>query len=161
VTVVSDSSPIINLAAVNQLHLLQRLYSKVAVPQAVFEEVGRTFPAAFGSGPVEGAAWLQRRTVANRALVRALLSQLDLGEAEAIALAVEIGADLLLIDERRGRQIASRLGLHTLGLLGAVIEAKRNGTLERVKPVLDDLIAKAGFWVGEELYSRVLQEAGE
>jgi uncharacterized protein len=66
----------------------------------------------------------------------------------------------LLIDERRGRKVASRLGLKFIGLLGMLVEAKRKGFIV-VKPILDDMIAKAGFWVDSQLYARVLQEAGE
>ena len=70
-------------------------------------------------------------------------------------------AGLLLLDERRGRSIAQRFGLKSIGLMGMLIEAKRKGHVPAVKPVFDDLIAKAGFWVDNRLYARVLQEAGE
>ena len=90
-----------------------------------------------------------------------LLSELDIGEAEAIALAVEVKADLLLLDERLGHKIASRLGLSVIGLLGVLLNAKRRGFLAGVRPVLDAVIAVAGFWDSGRLYSRVLDEAGE
>jgi hypothetical protein len=99
--------------------------------------------------------------VTSQAIVDALQAELDIGEAEAIALAVEKQANLLLSDERRGRQVATRMGLTYIGLLGVLLEAKRKGFLPEVKPVLDDLLAKAGFWVSPQLYTRVLQAAGE
>ena len=105
--------------------------------------------------------WIETRAVANRALVTALQMELDEGEAEAIALAKELAADLLLLDERRGRVVAAHLDLRLIGLLGVRIEAKRKGCLPLVKPVLDDLVAKAGFWVSQQLYARVLLAAGE
>jgi hypothetical protein len=86
---------------------------------------------------------------------------LDPGEAEAIALAAEIGPDILLLDERRARKVAARMGLKVIGLLGVVLEAKRKGFIRRVQPLLDEVVAKAGFWVSARLYARVLEEAGE
>ncbi|MCS6831850.1 MAG: DUF3368 domain-containing protein, partial [bacterium] len=67
----------------------------------------------------------------------------------------------LLIDERIGRRVAERLGLRFIGVLGVLIEAKERGVIETVKPVLDALISRAGFWIGDDLYARVLQEAKE
>jgi len=89
------------------------------------------------------------------------LSELDPGEAEAIALAKELKADLLLMDERRGRRVASRLGLRFVGLLGILVEAKHKGLIKAVKPILDSLITKAGFWLGNRLYTRILETVGE
>ena len=74
---------------------------------------------------------------------------------------MEMQADLLLVDERRGHRGASRLGLPCMGLLGVLIEAKRKACIAAVKPQLDDLLTQAGFWVSRDLYARVLREAGE
>ena len=159
--VVSNASPVVNLAAVNQLELLRRLYQRVLIPEAVFRELRASGLPQFRGGGEAEISWLAPRTVANRALVSSLLLELDGGEAEAIALATEAGADLLLIDERRGRRIAGSLGLRVLGLLGVLLEAKGKGLINSVRQVLDELIAKAGFWIGQELYERVLREAEE
>jgi predicted nucleic acid-binding protein len=94
-------------------------------------------------------------------LAEALALELDAGEAEAIALAVEQGADLLLMDERRGRQAATRLKQRVVGVLGVLIEAKRHGNLPAVRPVLDALVSEAGFRISGALYARVLEAAGE
>ncbi len=153
--VVSNTSPITNLAAISQLPLLQQLYETIIIPQAVYDEV------VAGSIEVQSELWIQTQQVTNYPLVTALQLELDWGEAEAIALAVELKADLLLIDERRGRTVASRFGLKFTGILGVLIEAKHKGAISAVKPVLDSLILTAGFWVTEPLYSRVLQTARE
>ena len=76
-------------------------------------------------------------------------------------LAVERHADLLLVDERRARRTAEAAGLRITGLLGVLADAKRAGLIEMVKPVLDDLIQHARFWIGPELYKSVLAELGE
>ncbi len=83
---------------------------------------------------------------------------LDAGEAEAIALALEIEADLLLMDERLGREIAQFLGLRYTGLIGSLVEAKHRGIIITIKTYLDQLRSEAGFWVGDALYLRVLQD---
>jgi hypothetical protein len=155
VIVVSNTSPITNLAAISQLPLLQQLYETIIIPQAVYDEI------VAGSIEVQTELWIQTQQVANYALVTALQLELDWGEAEAIALAIELKADLLLLDERRGRTVASRFGLKFTGILGVLIEAKHKGAISAVKPVLDSLILTAGFWVTEPLYSRVIQTAGE
>ena len=97
----------------------------------------------------------------NKNLVEALKIELDDGEAEAISLAIEQNADLLLIDERLGRNVASRFDTKCIGVLGIIVEAKSKGLIERVKPLLDDLRAKAGFWMSDSLYSKILEFAKE
>ena len=159
--VVSNTSPITNLAAVNQLPLLQQIYGTLVIPQAVYDELTGVGKSVAGSTEVQTLAWIQSQKVANEALVTALELELDPVEAEAIALAIELKAGLLLLDERRGRTVASRFGIKFIGILGVLIEAKHKGVISAVKPVLDDLILAAGFWVKQPLYSRVLQTVGE
>jgi predicted nucleic acid-binding protein len=161
VIVISNTSPITNLAAVGQLAILQRLYETVFIPDAVYTELITGDSAPPGGTEVQTLSWIETKTVTNQALVTALQMELDPGEAAAIALAVELKADLLLLDERRGRTVAARFGLRFVGLLGLLIEAKRTGCLAAVKPILEDLVMKAGFWVSQQLYTRVLEAAGE
>lgn len=159
--VVSNTSPIINLAVVGQLDLLHQLYGKVIVPRAVHDEfviVAKEQPIAID---IESFDWIETRKVTNQTAVASLQLELDEGEAEAIALALELNADLLLLDERKGRLVAARLGLKFIGLLGVLIEAKHKGLVVSIKPILDDLIKKAGFWISPELYEHVLQVARE
>jgi len=161
VIVISDTSPIVNLAAVGQLELLRQLYSKIVIPQAVRHEIVVVGAGQPGAIEVEASDWIQTHQVTNRTMVSSLQLEVDDGEAEAIALAAELKADLLLLDERRGRIVVSRLGLKFIGLLGVLIEAKYRGLVPAIRPILDDLIGKAGFWITRELYDRVLQAAGE
>jgi predicted nucleic acid-binding protein len=86
---------------------------------------------------------------------------LDAGEANAIALALELQADDLLIDERLGRQEAVRLGLSIIGILGILLVAKKRSLIPQVQPVMDALINQAGFHVSPQLYQRVLDLAQE
>ena len=93
--------------------------------------------------------------------VEDLSDVLDPGEAEAIILAEEINADLLIIDEKAGRKIANQLGLPVIGLLGILIQLKRKSVIEEVKPLLDQLIDEAGFRVSGSLYERDLLAVSE
>jgi len=159
--VVSNTSPIINLAAIGQLDILRQLYGVIAIPESVYHEIAVTGSGEAGSLEVQTFDWIETKKATNRLQVAALQIELDKGEAEAISLALELKADLLLLDERRGRTVASRLGLKAVGILGCLIEAKKKGFISSVKPILDNLITRSGFWVTENLYTRVLQTAGE
>jgi uncharacterized protein len=160
VIVVSNTSPVTNLAAIGQLDLLRRIYGAVLLPRAVLDELNRG-PNQPPVAEAETRGWISVMPVANKALVASLLVDLDAGEAEAIALAVESHADLLLIDERLGRQVAARFGLKTVGILGVLLKAKHDGHVASVKSAMDALKLEAGFYVDDELYQAVLRTAGE
>jgi predicted nucleic acid-binding protein len=89
-----------------------------------------------------------------------LATVLDVGEAAAIALARREQADLVLIDERRGRLTAQRLGMVVQGTLGVLVRAKRAGSIEQVAPLLRSLV-DAGFWISDDVIRRVLAAVGE
>lgn len=86
---------------------------------------------------------------------------LDPGESAALALALEIRADAVLVDERRGYEVARQVGLEAIGVLGILLRAKFAGCIPLVRPLLDALQADAGFWVSDRLRSEVLRLAGE
>ena len=157
--VVSDTSPLVNLAAIGKLDLLRQLYGQVVIPQAVYDEI---ITGAAQPGTTELTSnWIEIKRATLQSLVASLRLELDEGEAEAIALASELNADLLLLDERKGRIVASRLGIRFIGILGVLVEAKRKGLVPAVKPIVDDLISKAGFWISQQLYDRMLQSVRE
>ena len=159
--VISDTSPILNLARIGRLQLLPQLYGSVLIPSAVFEELTASKRDLLPAVDVSSEPWLIVASANDQARVRELREHLDPGEAEAIVLAIEKRADLLLVDERRGRRTAVAAGLTVTGLLGVVARAKRAGLIDRGKPVVDDLIEIARFWIGPELYTEVLTELGE
>jgi len=159
--VVSNSSPIMNLAAIGQLRLLEQLYSKIIIAQAVYKEVALEGAGLPGADEVDKFTWIETQVVKDTSKVFLLKSELDLGESETIALSVELKSDLLLMDERLARAKAFSLGLNCVGILGILIEAKKQGFVTEVKPLMDDLINKAGFWIDKKLYTRVLQAAKE
>ena len=160
-TVVSDASPLVSLARIGKLDLLQQLYGTLFIPEAVRHEIVVAGAGQPGADEVDAADWVHSRRIANEPLARALRLTLDGGEAEAIVLALESGADLLLMDERLGRAAAQHLGLSCIGLVGVALEAKGRGLIQAVRPSLDALRNQAGFRLGEALYQRVLRDEGE
>lgn len=122
--VVSDTSPVLNLARIGRLELLPFLYKQVLIPSAVFDELTaskRDLPPLID---LASEPWLIVATPNDQKHVLKLREELDHGEAEAIVLAIERRADLLLMDERRGRRTAAAAGLTVTGLLGVVAKAK-------------------------------------
>ena len=110
---------------------------------------------------LRASPWIRVEAIRQTGIALTLRSLLDEGEAQAIAIAVELRADLLLMDERRGRVAVEQHGLRTTGLVGVLLEAKRKGHIEAVRPVLDDLFERAGFYLGRDVYGRALGLAGE
>ncbi|MDZ8092262.1 MAG: DUF3368 domain-containing protein [Nostoc sp. DedQUE05] len=161
--VISDTSAITSLGAINHLKLLPQLYNQVTIPEAVYRELADIDPPVPGTIEVQTASWLEVRQVINREVVERLQNEvtLDPGESEAIALALELDADLLLIDERRDRAEANRLGVKITGLLDILVEAKRKKLIVAVKPLIDALIATSEFRVSSALYNQILDIADE
>jgi predicted nucleic acid-binding protein len=164
VIVVSDTSPITNLAAISQLNLLQQLYTRIVIPTAVYNEMVRVNKLVPGAVEVQTLPWIQTQAVAASqqvSVLRESQENIDLGEAEAIILALELKADLLLMDERRGRAVAMSYGLQVTGLLGVLLQAKGNCLIPAIKPLMVRLIEQADFRVSNQLYATILEFAGE
>jgi hypothetical protein len=159
--VVSDTSAVLNLARVGRLGFLVSLYRQVLIPPAVYQELMASKDDLSAAIDRACNSWLKVEAPKDRDRVRSLCNDLDPGEAESIVLALDRQADLLLVDERRGRRVAAGLGVGTTGLLGVLAEAKRSGLIDRVKPILDELIQDARFRIGADLYAHVLAELGE
>ena len=159
--VVSNASPLINMACIGKLNLLRELYGELFIPEAVWNEVVVEGKGQPGSEEIKSATWIKTQPVTDLSLVRALRQELDAGEAEAIVLALEMQAELLLMDERIGREVAGHLGLRFTGLIGVFVEGKSKGLISVVKPQLDALRNMAGFRISSTLYERVLQDVGE
>jgi uncharacterized protein len=155
------TSVILNLSCVGYDHLLQQLFGDVRIPPAVNDEFRRQSQTNVRFRRLRIPDWIREQAPTHVPPSVSSVPGLDLGEAEAIALALELHADALLVDEEIGRRVASAHHLRTFGALGVLLQAKAAGFLPLVKPVLDDLRTRAGFWCSEMLRARILQAAGE
>lgn len=151
--VVSDTSAITSLLQIRKVDLLQQLYQTVLIPTAVHAELIKSHP--------DLPSFLQVKTVADLSQVARLESELDLGEAEAIVLAKEAQADLLLIDEKLGRLAALREGLRITGLLGLIIDAKQQRLIQSVRELVAQLELEAGFRLSDLVKTEAFRLAGE
>ena len=126
--VISDTSALIHLAAIGRLTLLKDLYQQITLPSAVWKEAVEEGKGKSGTAEIEMArqlGWIEVASPNNGPLVSLLQRDLDEGESEAIALAIERHADLILLDETDARQVAERYGLSKTGVVGVLIRAKR------------------------------------
>lgn len=158
--VVSDTSAIAALVHLRLAHVLQSLFTEVFIPPAVAHELKH--PRGLRSAvDLAQFPFIAVQVPADAVRVARLRADLDAGESEAIALAIELAADWILIDEEEGRRIAIDLGLHTTGVCGILVRAKRNGLVHTVLPLLDRLTNEIEFRVSPSLRARVANLAGE
>jgi predicted nucleic acid-binding protein len=157
--VVSNTSPILNLAIVGQLDLLRQQFGQIQIPPIVLYEL-KIDEERPGSQLIQAAivaGWIQIQPISNQPLVQLLKQTLDGGEAEAIALALELQAKWTLLDERDGRKVAKSFGLQVTGILGILLRAKQSGELSSLQAIIEDLTQKGGFRIAPELLVKVLQ----
>jgi len=151
--VVSDTFCISNLVTVGAADLLPALFHRVFIPPAVLAELKRFH--------TELPAFLVTQPPSDTARVARLRQEVDAGEAEAIALALELGADRLLVDETVGRAVARREGLTVIGVLSILLASKQSELIPAIRPLVDRLQHEAGFHIAPALRRDLLQEAKE
>lgn len=156
--VISDTSPITNLIQIGKLDILKELFSEIIIPQEVYSEL---VELDFQENILYSVDWIQTKQISDQKLVNNLVRDLDRGEAELIVLAIELRADVLLIDEKKGRKIAKEYGVEITGLLGVLKNAKSKGLIEKLEPVLQELILRTGFRIHPKLYEQILKSVGE
>lgn len=161
--VVSDTSTLSNLAIIGRLDLLRQQFGEVLMPPAVAAELAALRDPHASAVLIQAVrdGWLMEKPLAPSAPFPAELRGLDVGETEALRLALALAADRVLMDEKEGRQRAAILGIRTIGVLGVLIAAKHAGVI----PALEDEIIKlrqdAGFFIAKALEVRLLGEVGE
>lgn len=156
--IASDLSPLIPLAILGKLDVLTQIFSEIYIPPAIYNEI--TAWSKPHSKSLKTFGKNRIKSIQNHLAVSILLSELDLGEAEAIILALENGISNILIDEHKGRKIARSKGLHPIGTIGSLIQAKKSGYIDTIRPQLDKLINNK-IRISKRLYQSAIKIAGE
>lgn len=147
--VVTDTSCFIILENIQLLDILTGLFGTVYTTPQIAREYGNPLPD-----------WVVIKDVTDRALVEKFNQYVDLGEASAIALATEINATYMIIDDKEARKYADKIGMNVRGTLGLLIAAKQHGLISALKPYLEK-IADTNFRVSTKLLQQLLKDAGE
>lgn len=152
--VIVNSTPLIVLGNAGLLEILQKLYGRILVPEAVYQEVTAKDDAA-GMILLNGADWLRIEEVQNKSDARIFSSRLHAGEVEVMLLAREQKADLLIIDDNAAKSTAKYLGMKVTGSLGVLLRAKQMGIIPDINDAMDQIILN-GFYVSEELRKHII-----
>lgn len=159
--VISNASPIINLAIIGRLGLLKKFWGKIYVPEAVWKGVVIDGEDKNEVAEIKNSDWIIVEKVKDQNLVLLLMQNLDKGEAEAIALAIEKNADIILLDETDAREAADIYKIEKTGVLGVLLLAKLKNEISNLKQEIEKLKIEADFWLKDSLIQDVLKEAGE
>ena len=152
-SVISDTTAITTLLKAEQAGLLQELFERVFVPQAVWDELKEFHQDIPG--------FVELRPVSNRGQRLPGTESLGRGEAEALLLAKELSARLLLTDDRKARVAARRLHIPCIGLVGMVVQARQLGKISSVHDLLDVIEAKGGLYLSDAVIAEALRMADE
>ena len=147
--VISDASCLIALNNIDSLNILMDLYNEVIITNEVKNEFGESLPN-----------WINIVKVQDLQKKRELEEVLDLGEASSIALSLEIEDSILIIDERKGRKIASSLNIKIIGTIGVLILAHKKGLIKDLITVILKLV-NSGFRLSDNLLNRIIEQFGK
>ena len=157
--VVSDTTPLISLLKIKRIGLLEKLFGEVVIPQAVFTELTVDIRFDEEAEVIKNEKFISVKEVSNMASVNILkrATGLDQGESEAIVLSDEIQADILLMDEAKGRKISDQMGIHIMGTIGILMVAYEDDilTADEVKNCIDGL-QNAGRHIGHKHYQMLI-----
>jgi predicted nucleic acid-binding protein len=159
-SVVSNTGPLIALAKIDRLALLQQFFGEVFIPPVVHRELLGKTGAEAGALDQALAAFVRVAQISEREPeVSAATQTLDAGERDAVVLSYQLGLSLI-IDDRLGRQAARRLGLAVAGSAGVLIQAQRRGLIASVRQELE-MMRSHGYWLSDDLIEAAAKFAGE
>jgi predicted nucleic acid-binding protein len=157
--IIADSGPLIALSIIGQLRVLPRLYERVIIPAAVWNEVVVQGAGLPGADAVMCCDWLEQISASREALAP-LSILVDRGEAEAFAIAQTIEGCTVLLDDAQARRVSERLGIPRIGTLGILRRAKKTGLIEHLKPYIQ-IMQENGIYIRPTLVDAVLRDVGE
>ena len=159
-TIICNTGPIIALSGINQLAILQDIFTRIIVPDSVHQEILRGGKYFSGLKVYQQTKWIEIMHI-QQPVDPLLLTILDDGEATVIHLARELNLKKILMDERKGRRIArDAYGLTTIGTVGVMVEAKKMGFLPEIGNLFLEM-RKNGYWIHDRIIQAALQKAGE
>ncbi len=161
--IIFNSSPLINLAKTNSLYLIKELFGQIVIPSAVRTEVidqARDKDESSGIKDLIENNIIVTKDVENKTLIKTLQSHLDFGESEVIALALELDADLIVIDEMEARETADSLEINKTGFLGVIIKAHNKDIIDSGICLIDNAIEQ-GFYISDSLYDKLVQRLND
>lgn len=158
--VISNSTPLILLQKIGYLKILKSLYSKIYIPQAVYNEVIVARADVIKNDFISENSWIEVVKVKDIQSKKLFKVNLHEGEVETIILCLEISANLCILDDLLARKYAKHIGIDVTGTLGVLVYAKNSGLISQVKPLLDKLLY-VGMFIDKDLYSRILSLVNE
>jgi len=147
--IIADSSCLIALSNIGELQLLHQVYEQITITPEIEYEFGEPLPN-----------WITVEEVTDKKKISILELELDKGESSAIALAIERENSLLVIDEKKGRRVAKKMGIKITGILGVAVKAKEIGLIEKVGPIIEKM-EKVDFRISASLKEKILKRVGE
>jgi predicted nucleic acid-binding protein len=161
-TVIADSSSLIALATVDAMWVLPNLFPRVTIPDAVYDEVVKKGEGLPGSEEVASAKWIERVTVRSPDRVQSYRSQrLGVGESEVLALAEELKADIVLVDDERVWEIARSIGISYLRSIEVILEASRREVLDKETARAKLVLLHEKRWISEDVIQQALLQLEE
>ncbi len=153
--VVVNTTPLIALAEIGELSLLRKLYSEIYIPTAVFDEI-KSEPAY--SEVRNNLDWIHVVEIVDLSKKKMFQTRLHAGEVEVMIYASEVGADLVILDDKLARRTAKYLDLCITGTIGVVLKAKQCGIIQKVRPIINKIVQN-GLYISDELMDQIMKIA--
>lgn len=158
--VIVNSTPLIALCHVDSLDILKKLYGEITIPQAVYNEISVKKDSVCKYQVDSSLDWIHIENIKNEMAKEMFKTQLHEGEVEVMILAKEKEADVIIIDDKNAKKHAKYLKLPVTGTLGVLIKAKKEGYIDKLKPILDGMLQN-NIYLSDSLVRRCLKEVGE